>query len=177
MCDFTQLKYKISAYSFFKDTPPWRVLPQNILNPFPYAFESGLCPVCGRPRERKPAGKNTERSMCRMCYENLIANRVSERCFICGWILPNSKIDEQRRNPREIVEHMHDGICTHIWTIIHNVSVGDPDMVSHYALPAPKPQLRVPDLSAEHERIPAQNEYQKLPSFTTYKGKEVKILE
>lgn len=69
--------------------------------------------------------------MCTHDYNALVPNKVgSYKCIVCGGSLPDHKVRAQNSNRREISTHIHDGKCMHLWTVIHNVSIGEPDVVA-----------------------------------------------
>ena len=106
----------------------------------------GLCPVCGwdlEHWERRPAGKAT-RSLCKEDYERLIARTVNYDCFVCGSPLESPKVSAQRRDLREVQNHIHDGQCNNTWTLIHNVSVGEPEVMKALGLDTDLSEVTVP---------------------------------
>ena len=147
MCEWTDSKHKNQAFAFMKDRDPNQVISPFIKSRFSYAMNKGHCPKCGKflsERERNPKGRAT-RSMCQNCYEGWIANRVNTNCFVCDIPLPLEKIEAQYENTREIANHIHDGACSHIWTIIHNVANDDSEH-GQYQIP----QHEIP----KHQRVP-----------------------
>ena len=134
MCEFTSSNNKRRAMQFFRRNQIGAQDIHGLFGRFPYALQEGHCPKCGRYLEgfeRRPDGRAT-RSMCLDDYEYWVAGRMSNYCFVCARSLPEEKIYDQRRNNREVKHHMHDGVCTYIWTVIHNVSVGEPDFVQRF---------------------------------------------
>ena len=106
MCEFNSKKMKNAAKAFFNKIPNERAQEMHgfLSKKFPYSGYPGQCPVCGKhlsKAERKPSGKCT-RSMCRNCYDTLIANQINHSCLLCDGHLPSEKIQEQIKNPREI---------------------------------------------------------------------------
>jgi len=134
MCEFTSWINKKMALRFVSNCDANDLNIHGLSERFPYALQENRCPKCGRyleDFERRPLGRAT-RSMCLEHYENLITNNFSYECIVCGRPLPDEKRSTQHRNNREVKHHLHDGPCTHIWTITHNVSVGEPDMVRRF---------------------------------------------
>jgi len=130
MCEYTSRKNKRRALRFFKDNQAIEFNVHVLLHIFPFAFREGCCPKCGtylETFERRPRGKAT-RSMCSDDYA-WVVNTINYECFVCHEFLPDRKIMVQHKNIRELKHHIHDGLCNHLWTIIHNVSVGEPDIV------------------------------------------------
>ena len=151
MCEFCDSFHANQALSYF-DSYPERVITSQVIARFPYAFQEGCYPVCGRYLEnweRSPLYRAT-RCMCKEDYEALIVNNITEYCFICGGLLPFSKVDAQHGRPREVKNHIHEGECIHRWTVIHNVSVGKPNFVSVFGRrpEIPRPSLPAPDHQA-----------------------------
>ena len=169
MCEFSDMNHMSSAMNFFRGRAPQEVFPEQLRRRFPYAFQKGRCPKCGTYlsiKERIPRGRAT-RSMCHEDYNQLIAYRMDQDCFLCGNSLPHDKFKAQKQNPREVKHHLHDRACFHCWTLIHNVAVAELDVVDggikpvytvQKALPPPKRKL-------------------KISSFLSYKGKPVKVLK
>ena len=67
--------------------------------------------------------------MCRDDYDRWIAGRIDAACFVCGMPLQNHKVQAQYQDPREVEHHIHEGVCKLVWTVLHNVALGEPDMV------------------------------------------------
>jgi hypothetical protein len=167
MCEFTDNQHKTATLNFIGDKSIEEVVPPNVQNKFRYFLQQGHCPRCGKVlsrSERKPSGRAT-RSMCVECYDRLITSHISNNCFLCDMGLPDSKINAQKKEPREVTHRLHDGACTHSWTLIHNVAVEEPDTINQaaqlphqnpLALPPPGPKIRDP--------------------FETYKMKRVRVL-
>ena len=134
MCEFTSSNNKRKALDFFRHNQFADMNIDGLSERFPYALQEGHCPKCGRyleDFERRPPGRAT-RSMCLDDYEYWVAYKTSYECFVCDRPLPDEKIHAQRRDIRELKHRLHDGTCTHIWTIIHNVSVGESDIACHF---------------------------------------------
>ncbi len=159
MCEFTDNQHKNATLNFIKNRSIVEVIPPNVQNKFQYFLQPGQCPKCGKVlshSERLPSGRAT-RSMCVECYDASIASHIDNNCFVCDMGLPDSKINAQIKEPREVQHHIHNGACTHAWTLMHNVAVKEPETINQLALPPPEPKNRV-------------------PSFDIYKGKRVKVL-
>ena len=134
MCEFTRSNNKKRALDFFRSNQSKALNIHGLSERFPYALQEGRCPKCGRyleDFERRPPGRAT-RSMCLGDYEYWVASRISYECFVCDRPLTDEKIEAQCRDNRELKHRLHDGACTHIWTIMHNVSVGEPDIACHF---------------------------------------------
>jgi len=134
MCEFTSSNNKRKALDFFRHNQFADMNIHGLSERFPYALQEGHCPKCGRYLEgfeRRPSGRAT-RSMCLDDYEYWVANRISYECLVCSGSLPDEKICAQCRDNRELKHQIHDGACTSVWTIIHNVSVGEPDIVRRF---------------------------------------------
>jgi hypothetical protein len=132
MCEFNAPFMKSQAIQYLPSNPNRDAIPPHILLKFPYALQKEHCPVCGKYLElweRKPSARTT-RSMCVRDYEALIARNMNSNCFICSIPLPKYKVSAQYGNRREISNHIHDGQCMIWWTIIHNISFGDSEMIS-----------------------------------------------
>ena len=129
MCEFADSYHKSRAIQYFRGRTIQNALPPGFFGRFPFALTAeGCCPTCGKYLEyweRRPAGRAT-RSMCAQDYENVIAKRIDGNCFVCGLQLQNHKVQAQYRNPREVEHHIHDGNCNMIWTVVHNVAIGEP---------------------------------------------------
>jgi len=192
MCEFTDNYHKQKVFEFMRGKASNEVITPQIRSRFPYALQRGICPVCGKvllKQERKPMGRAT-RSMCRRCYEELIAARINTRCFVCAKPLPSYKIEDQYDNPREVANHIHDGSCIHTWTLIHNVAVTESEQPEIKSLHDPRQQSipytsmiqdrqknipRIPLDVYEHfrtrEKAPIRSQVPR-----TYRDKPVKIL-
>jgi hypothetical protein len=137
MCEFSENHRKRDSVNYFIGHPN-SMIARAVLERFPYAFKDNLCPRCGKhlqPWEQRPEGRAT-RCMCTHDYNTLIPNRVgSYECLVCGGGLPDHKIRAQHGNAREVSNHIHDGECMHLWTLIHNVSIGEPDVVAMFQQP------------------------------------------
>jgi hypothetical protein len=185
MCEFCDKLHKGAALNYFY-THPERLVTPEVMSRFPYAFQEGCCAVCGKyleEEERKPTGRAT-RSLCLYDYKNLIANTISHTCLICWGPLSADKVRAQKKTPREVDHHLHEGECTYRWTIIHNVSVGEPDALALFesphqqsrplppwlhvqrALPGLAPRLFFPDNA---NKVPDL-----VPVPSQYKGKNIK---
>ena len=196
MCEFTDEVHKTQALSYFASFPD-RLYNPLVLERFPYAFQRGRCPVCGRPlelSERRPPGRAT-RSMCSYDYHNLIASRIDDSCFVCGGTLAEVKVREQYRQPREVTHHLHEGECTNLWTLIHNVSVSEPDIVNRLSaptrasgyLPPPANDFQLPfsaqslqDSSINLDQIvlvPVRKALEPFPPKLTHRGKRIRYIE
>jgi hypothetical protein len=131
MCEFSENHRKRDSVNYFIGQPN-TVMARAVLERFPYAFRKGRCPRCGKPLqfwEQRPQGRAT-RCMCTQDYDWIVPKSVgSDKCIVCGGNLPDHKVRAQYRNPREISEHIHDGECMHLWSIVHNFSIGEPDVV------------------------------------------------
>jgi len=200
MCEFCAQR-KNAAIKYFSSRPD-SVIAKTVTERFPYAFRKDSCPRCGRAlqlREQRPQGKAT-RCMCTYDYEMSVPNNVGNyKCNVCGGGLPDHKVRAQYSNPREISNHIHDGECMHLWTLIHNVSIGEPDVTamfnaylkssqSHDQLPSPKnwrpkkavfPKHRVPKAlppPIQQLRYEPENRVmrEKDPIILGYKGKMVR---
>jgi hypothetical protein len=114
----------------------WRGAPGGILTPlmrrlFPHALKVGCCPRCGiqlYPDELTPEGR-ASRCMCEPCYNQMIPGVLSEVCMVCGRRLPKHKIMMQKESPREVEAKLHDGDCMARWSIVHNVTNGEVEVV------------------------------------------------
>jgi len=134
--------------------------------------------------------------MCREDYERLIAGRIDNNCFVCGEQLENYKIQAQYRNPREVEHHIHEGECKTVWTVLHNVALGEPDMVRAFGRQmSPQPRGALEQgfgngdfIEAEFTQAPALDWQpapkalpapgQRIPQFVqrTHKGKPVRTV-
>jgi len=204
MCEFSEAHRKTASVKYFSNHPD-SMIARNVTERFPNAFRPNCCPCCGKrlqPWEQRPQGGAT-RCMCIHEYNALVPNNVGScECLVCGvdsGSLPDHKVRAQHGNPREISNHIHDGECMHLWTLVHNVSIGEPDVMrmfrgqlegpqSFAQLPSPKnwmpknavfPRRRVPkalppplaQLRYEMEK-PVMRE--KEPIISEYKGKLVR---
>jgi len=200
MCEFCEAQRKNVAIKNFSSRPD-SVIARAVTERFPYAFRPNCCPFCGRalqPWEQRPQGRAT-RSLCTHDYNVLVPNNVgSYECLVCGSSLPDHKVRAQHGNPREISEHIHDGECMHLWTLIHNVSIGESDVVemfrqlftdSHVCidhpdharfweqphLPPPRVRGLLPPPQPQVRYEPHRNvSPDRVPAKRVYKGKEVK---
>jgi len=198
MCEFSDWFHKNKAFQDFRAGVIHRALLAVVLSRFPYALMEGRCPKCGRPLqdwERRPAGRAT-RSMCREDYEHWIAGRIDNNCFVCGEQLENYKILAQYQNPREVEHHIHEGECKTVWTVLHNVALGEPDMVRAFGRQmSPQPRGALEQgfgngdfIEAEFTQAPALDWQpapkalpapgQRIPQFLqrTHKGKPVRTV-
>jgi hypothetical protein len=178
MCDYKKKKYVKGAMNYVR---AGGTIPNNVSSAFPNAGQPGICPKCGGPRAMKPGWAQTERSMCEYCFRGYIENNVGDpSCFVCGQHLPYYMVEAQGKNPRGINLHIHDGPCTHIWTIIHNMAIGNPKINKKIALPYnPRPAISFDDVTdAEYVNV---TQVQQKPSMIrrlipeTHKGKPVRI--
>ena len=201
MCEFCEVNRKTASVKYFSSHPD-SMIARSVTQRFPNAFRPNCCPRCGKrlqPWEQRPQGRAT-RCMCIHEYNALVPNNVGScECLVCGGGLPDHKVRAQNRDQREISNHIHDGECMHLWTLIHNVSIGEPDVTamfdaylespqSYAQLPSPKnwmpknavfPRRRVPkalpppvtQLRYEMEK-PVMRE--KEPIISEYKGKLVR---
>jgi len=198
MCEFSDWSHKNKAFQDFRRGVIHNGLIARALNRFPYALMEGCCPKCGRPLqdwERRPQGRAT-RSMCRGDYERLIAGGIDNYCLVCGDRLEDYKVQAQYRNPREVEHHIHEGGCKTVWTVLHNVALGEPDMVRAFGRQT-NPQQRVlldegfgndAFIEAEFTQAPAlpwqpapkalPAPGQRIPQFVqrTHKGKPVRTV-
>lgn len=95
---------------------------------FPYhGVREGHCPSCHNliPLEKRFPSGHTSRSLCQVCYLNLIGSRPNTDCFICLEPLPAYKLQAQMAAEREIKEYIHDGDCLDYFTIVHCKVVGE----------------------------------------------------
>ena len=165
MCIVDSTDNKKKALSFFQKRKYQTTLSlPHLEKRFPKAFLPGQCPVCGvslSSTDMRPKGR-ASRCMCVSCYGKLIAEKINTDCFVCGDRLDHDKIKEQLDNPREIVEHIHDGECWSIWTIIHNIVLGERDVIETLSLPEPVKKHSFTN------RL--------LGSMATYNGKPVKVI-
>ncbi len=183
MCEFASNKMKQPAMDHFSTYPKHtiRVVFSRLRENFPRSWHLGQCPVCGKilsNQEKRPTGKCT-RSMCGPCYERLIAGRTKYDCFLCGVNLPEEKIMEQMKNPREIRAHMHENICVHAWTIIHNIALAEPE--AHYQDVLAPAQLENTgsQLVSQPQQFMLEDQrdsYFKVPIFKSYKSKKVRVI-
>jgi hypothetical protein len=201
MCEFCEVNRKTASVKYFSSHPD-SMIARSVMELFPYAFRPNCCPRCGKklqPWEQRPQGKAT-RCMCVDEYNAFVPNNVgSYECIICGGRLEGQKNRDQYSNPREISNHIHDGKCMHLWTIIHNVSIGEPDVTamfdaylerpqSYAQLPSPRNWMpkktvfqrhRVPKAlppPTEQLRYEPENRVmrEKVPIISGYKGKMVR---
>ena len=129
MCEFTsrilELEKAMSG-RFVND-----LFPMHVSNRYPYqVVQEGQCLECSRTlwdKDRRPSGRAT-RSLCDWCYTNLIANTINHNCFICGQLLPDFKVRDQKINRREISHHIDDGYCLDYFTLVHCKVVGGVNM-------------------------------------------------
>ena len=131
MCEFSDWFHKNKAFQDFSAGVIHSALLSAVNARFRFALMAGCCPKCGRPLqdwERRPQGRAT-RSMCREDYEHWIAGRIDNNCFVCGDRLEDYKVQAQYQNPREVEHHICEGACKTVWTVLHNVALGEPDMV------------------------------------------------
>jgi len=200
MCEFSEAHRKNAAIKYFSSHPD-SMIARSVMELFPNAFRPNCCPCCGKrlqPWEQRPQGAT--RCMCVDEYNALVPNNVgSYECLVCGGSLPDHKVRAQNSNPREVSNHIHDGECMHLWTLIHNVSIGEPDVMamfrgqvespqSYVQLPSPRnwmpksvvfPRCRVPKAlppPTEQLRYDPENRVmrEKEPISSEYKGKMVK---
>jgi len=139
MCEFSSKEMKKQARDHYANyTKPQReTVFSHLREKFRNSFNPGQCFSCGKylsPQEKKPPGRAT-RSMCNKCYEEQIANTINHDCFLCDFSLPDEKIMEQVKNPREIRAHMHEGTCVNAFVILHNIALEEPEVFSRNALP------------------------------------------
>ena len=180
MCEFTDKKHFKRAMKFFHNNNISDPRHPEIMKRFAHAFEPSHCPVCGdylSERERRPNGLST-RSMCSRCYEALIENSISYDCFLCGGRLPDSKIQAQRSNIREISEHIHDDNCFEYWTVMHNTVVDGPSKPKIPVLiPRRTPSsLLLKEPMDNRLQIEYSNPNNFIPSPRFHNGKAVKVL-
>jgi hypothetical protein len=198
MCEFSDWFHKNKAFQDFRAGVIHSALLAAVNARFPHALKEGCCPKCGnylQDWERRPAGRAT-RSMCREHYEHWIAGRVDANCFVCGMPLENNKIQAQYQNPREVEHHIHEGDCKTVWTVLHNVALGEPDMVRAFGRqmsPQPRGALeqgfgngdfieaeftQAPTLDWEPAPKALHAPGQRIPQFVqrTHKGKPVRTV-
>jgi len=100
---------------------------QEFLHRFPIdAVQRGHCLVCGRPlsyQEMFPQGK-APRYMCDCCYEGVAYSGPKQACITCGGQLPQDKIYNRMRNPRELTHALHSGPCEDYHTLLAGVVLG-----------------------------------------------------
>ena len=137
MCEFCEVNRKTASVKYFSSHPD-SMIARSVTQRFPNAFRPNCCPCCGKrlqPWEQRPQGRAT-RCMCIHEYNALVPNNVGScECLVCGGGLPDHKVRAQNSNQREISNHIHDGECMHLWTLIHNVSIGEPDVTAMFAQP------------------------------------------
>ncbi len=198
MCEFSDWFHKNKAFHDFRGGVVHTALLAAVNARFRFALMAGCCPKCGRPLqdwERRPAGRAT-RSMCRDDYDHWIAGKVDANCFLCGMPLENHKIQAQYQNPREVEHHIHEGDCKTVWTVLHNVALGEPDMVRAFGRQTDiQPRARLERevgnddfIDAEFTHAPALDWQpapkalpapgQRIPQFVqrTHKGKPVRTV-
>jgi hypothetical protein len=110
--------------------------------------------------------------------------------------LENHKIQAQYQNPREVEHHIHEGDCKTVWTVLHNVALGEPDMVRAFGRQTDiQPRARLERevgnddfIDAEFTHAPALDWQpapkalpapgQRIPQFVqrTHKGKPVRTV-
>jgi len=196
MCEFSDWSHKNKAFQDFRRGVIHNGLIAAVNARFPYALMEGCCPKCGRyleEWERRPQGRAT-RSMCKGDYECWISGRIDASCFVCGGRLENHKIQAQYQNPREVEHHIHDGDCRTVWTVLHNVALGEPDMVRAFGRQTNPQRMPLLDegfgndsfIDAEFTHAPALDWQpapkalpapgERVPQFVqrTYKGKPVR---
>jgi hypothetical protein len=195
MCEFTDAAHKKAALQYFSAFPE-KVFNPILLERFPFAFQQGRCPVCGaflESHERRPQGRAT-RSMCSYDYENLIVNGINSSCLLCVGLLAESKVRDQYRQPREVTHHLHEGECMNLWTLIHNVSVSEPDVVGRLALPtgtngylpAPGNTFQLPFSTQSLQEgstnlgeimlVPVKKSFEAFPTKVTHRGKRIRYI-
>ncbi len=137
MCEFGEAHRKTASVNYFSSNPE-SMIARGVIGRFPYAFRPNCCPRCGKTLqswEQRPQGRAT-RCMCIHDYNALVPNNVgSYECLVCGGSLPDHKVRAQHANPREISNHIHDDECMHLWALVHNVSIGEPDVVEMFRHP------------------------------------------
>ena len=201
MCEFSEAQRKAASVKYFSNHPD-SMIARSVTERFPNAFRPNCCPCCGKrlqPWEQRPPGGAT-RCMCVQEYNALVPNNVgSYECLVCGGSLPDQKVWAQSSNPREVSNHIHDGKCMLLWSLIHNISIGEPDVTavfnaylknsqSYDQLPSPRnwmpkkavfPRHRVPKAlppPIQQLRYEPENRVmrEKVPIISEYKGKMVK---
>ena len=197
MCEFSDWSHKNKALQYFRGGQIYDALPSGVFARFQFALMEGCCPKCGRylqDWERRPQGRAT-RSMCRDDYDRWIAGRIDAACFVCGMPLQNHKVQAQYQDPREVEHHIHEGTCRMVWTVLHNVALGEPNMVRAFGRQAsPQPTGLLDEglgdfIDAEFSEelalpweplpkaLPAPG--QRIPQFVqrTHKGKPVRTVQ
>lgn len=181
MCEYTDKEHRKKGLKFLRNNHPQNILNTHIKRRFPYSLRRGCCPVCGyhlSHLERWPPGR-ASRSMCVSCYEELIVNRINHNCFVCGRPLSNRKIKKQMNNPREIQFHIEDGYCENLWTIIHNIAVGEPEFVDvtprtkNISFTPKSIQLKQND---DGILIPLDSGMKNILGHQSHKGKPIKVI-
>jgi len=201
MCEFCEVNRKTASVKYFSSHPD-SMIARSVTQRFPNAFRPNRCPCCGKrlqPWEQRPQGRAT-RCMCIHEYNALVPNNVGScECLVCGGGLPDHKVRAQNSNQREISNHIYDGECMHLWTLIHNVSIGEPDVTAMFdaflespqsfaQLPSPGscsprnavfPRRRVPKAlppPVQQLRYDPENRVmrEKEPIISEYKGKLVR---
>jgi hypothetical protein len=131
MCNPSSVENKVGAVKYIRNNGIGnRILIPDFMERFQHAFQPSRCPVDGvflTKSQMRPSGRAT-RCMCYKDYKRLIVDQPKRHCFICSDPLPDSKIEEQLQNTREIRAHMHEGECWSWWTIVHNVVLGDREL-------------------------------------------------
>ncbi|VBB45035.1 hypothetical protein TRIP_B350167 [uncultured Desulfatiglans sp.] len=167
MCDPRKIvKWIVKNYRKIKKLD--KMFPAQFMEHIPYGTaQPGRCLICGKQMshsEMHPSGRATPRATCESCYAQWAADlSVTETCRVCGEYLEDSRMNQFRRNPREISNRLHDGRCMDYFAIL-SCKVLDEDMswlvddhieplfgcidaeFEEYRvpeLPAPRPQLTV----------------------------------
>lgn len=136
MCEFCHSNMKGMAMNAAQHFRSGAGLPGIVQAGFPNALLPYCCPVCGRylqEHEKNAPGAACTRSMCQADYNAVFAGNVSTSCKVCGGQLDQHKVVAQQQNPREVRNHIHEGNCLALWSLIHNVSYGSPEFVQLYA--------------------------------------------
>ena len=155
MCEFKQ------EFSIRRSRGNWdgkylyQIIGADLEDKTPYynKVEAGRCMFCSKPlseHDMFPPGRMS-RSLCEKCYQKFVVKKINKKCIISGQKLPQYKIDEQRRQPRELEYNIADGAAFDKWCILHEkVTLGDmswlADEGAEYRLPEPEYHLPEPEI-------------------------------
>lgn len=127
MCNAIANFYTYQRQGFYQPEKLAKV-PQEIMQALNlHKAQPGYCPGDGKPlspEELNPPGK-MPRMLCRECYEATFLRQKRTNCLVCGHPLPQHHITEQRKNPREVSNHICDSkACMALWGLLAAITHG-----------------------------------------------------
>ena len=125
MCNWEQKGEELS--SRMGDRCVKEYFPQRFIQRHPpYKVQKEHCMECGTSlpyHEMRPAGR-MPRYMCDYCYQQIALSSPKYLCLTCGGFLPQSQVQEQIRNPRELRYALHPGPCEEYHSMLAGIVLG-----------------------------------------------------